>query len=148
MTWSKIDDQLHAHPKVQHAWHADPAALGLHLLALSHAGAFLTDGHVPETFVRTHLASPTKRRRAVAALVSAGLWETAEGGWQIHDFLDFNQSRQEVTDSRSVRAVQAADAGRKGAAKRWHPRRSPSVEQMAPGCNGEAMAPAPYPFPG
>lgn len=139
MTWTRIDDQLHAHPKVQHAWHAEPAALGLHLLALSHAGCYLTDGHVSETFVRTHLASPARRRRAIGALVGAGLWEARPDGWQIHDFLHFNEARDDVLARREEISQVRADAGRKGAASRWQTDGKP----MAP---APALNPTPNPF--
>lgn len=108
MTWTKIDDQLHAHPKVQMAWQACRASLGLHLLALSHAGAYLTDGHVSETFVNAQLPKAAERRKAIEALVSAGLWDQwPEGGWVIHDYLEFNESRADVTSRRR------ADSNRK-----------------------------------
>lgn len=153
MTWTKVDDRLHSHPKIQQAWHADPAALGLHLLALSHAGDYLTDGRVSEAFVRSLLPSAARRRRAIAALTApgpdggSGLWEPCETGWRIHDYLVDNPSREKVLQGRSERSEQAAAAGRKGATKRWKNRCTSNGEQIAPGRNGETMAPAPYPFP-
>lgn len=101
MTWTKIDDQLHAHPKVQQAWQTSRAAIGLHLLALSHASAYLTDGHVSDAFVTAQLPSAAERRKAVGALVDSGLWDDSEaGGWTIHDFLEFNESRTQVESRR------------------------------------------------
>lgn len=114
MTWTKVDDQLHAHPKVQQAWQANRASIGLHLLALSHAGAYLTDGHVSEAFVTAQLPRAGERTKAIAALVDSGLWQTSEeGGWLIHDYLDFNESRQQVTSRR--RADSNRKRGRKTA---------------------------------
>src|SRR5215471_16549145 len=72
MTWVRIDDKLHAHPKILAAWKAEPASLGLHLLALSFSGAYLTDGLVGASFVEHVLPSTTRRRRATGALVEAG----------------------------------------------------------------------------
>lgn len=112
MTWTKIDDQLHAHPKVQQAWQTARASIGLHLLALSHAGAYLTDGRVSEAFVNAQLPVAGERRKAVGALVESGLWDAVEGGgWTIHDYLDFNDSRAKVLIRRR------SDSGRKGRGK-------------------------------
>ncbi len=105
--WVKIDDQLHSHPKIQQAWHAYEAALGLHLLALSHAGCYLTDGYVSSAFVALAMPRATSRNRAIQVLEQAGLWDRNGDGWQIHDYLDYNDSRQNVIARRQ------ADAARK-----------------------------------
>jgi hypothetical protein len=107
MTWVRVDDQLHAHPKIRHAWRNEPAAVGLHLLALSYASAYLTDGLIDTEFVRDQIPSRARRDRAVAALEDAGLWERNGGGWTIHDYLDFNDSRERI------QARRRADAARK-----------------------------------
>jgi hypothetical protein len=111
MAWVRIDDQLHAHPKIRHAWRSEPASLGLHLLALSYVGAYLTDGNVPAEFVSDQLPGAAKRNRAVKALEEAGLWERNGTGWTIHDYLDFNESRAKVL------AKRRADANRKRAVR-------------------------------
>ena len=116
MTWVKLDDQLHAHPKVQRAWRAHMGSLGLHMLALSHAGAYLTDGHVSEEFVVIQLPRRAVRERVIGALVGAHLWEPSEGGWLIHDYLDYNEPRADVLARRRQAAsrarAQAPAAGR------------------------------------
>lgn len=108
MTWTKIDDQAHAHPKVRDAWQADGRALGMQFLALSYAGAYLTDGHVPAGFVAEKIPVQRDRERITGVLVAAGLWDKADGGWQIHDYLDLNPSRVDVEAKRE------ADRKRKG----------------------------------
>jgi hypothetical protein len=134
MTWTKIDDQLHAHPKVMRAWEAHPRALGLHLLALSHCAAYLTDGHVSETFVKRQIHTPAGRRAAVNALVDAGLWECNESGWVIHDYLDFNESREHVQARREADSVRRASA------------RNPDGREASRTRAG-ARGPTPTPFP-
>ena len=112
MTWAKIDDQFHAHPKVQKAWQAAPRAIGLHLLALSHASAYLTDGHVSEAFVTQQVPVVRERLKTVDALLDAGLWHLdGDGGWEIHDYLEFNDSRAKVE------ARRRADSKRKNYGK-------------------------------
>ena len=114
MAWVRIDDKLHSHPKILAAWERDPASLGLYLLALSHAGAHLTDGIVDRQTVRQWLPNPSRRRRAINALVKAGLWTANGDGWEIHDFLDYNEprnrvvARQRVKDEKKTRTQTSA----------------------------------------
>ena len=156
MTWIKIDDQLHSHPKVIAAWHAHHAALGLHLLALSHAACYLTDGRVSDAFVRGLLPAAAERRRVLSALTAvappftSGLWVPDGSGWQIHDYLDLNESREDVLAKRAEVAEERAQAGRRGAAKRWQTdgkrdgKRDGKPMAKVPGTNGKPMAPGVY----
>lgn len=97
MSWARVDDGLHGHPKVLRVWRESPAALGLHLLALSYVGAYLTDGAVHRAFVEE------KGGVALAAqLVACGLWDADGDGWTIHDYLDFNRSRADVERERKA----------------------------------------------
>lgn len=112
MMWTKLDDRFHAHPKVAQAWKADRASIGLYTLALSHASAYLTDGHVSEEFVRTHIPNTAQRRRATDALLDAGLWERNGDGWLIHDFLDYNRSAADMREKQSASRARAAAPAR------------------------------------
>jgi hypothetical protein len=135
VTWTRIDDQFDGHPKVVLAWEQAPISIGLHARALSHSGAYLTDGAVTEAYVKTRLPAPGVRRRVIAALVSSGLWEQAGSGlWLIHDYLHYNESRAQVLARRE------ADSVRKDS------RRNPAGIQPSR-VGAPARAPAPYPFP-
>lgn len=112
MAWVRIDDHLHSHPKIRCAWQAYPPAVGLHLVALSYAGDQLTDGAIDDAFVQQWLPGKRQRDRAIGALVDAALWEPNGTGWQIHDWSDYNQSREEVLERR--RADKARKARGKG----------------------------------
>lgn len=117
MTWAKIDDGFHAHPKARKAWRAHPRALGMHLLALSYcAMQLLDDGVVDEAFVEEKIPQDRERRAVIDALVDAGLWDRVDGGWLIHDWLEYNPSRAEVEARRRERS----ESGKRGADKRWH----------------------------
>lgn len=100
MTWFKIDDQLHSHPKVL-ALLDGPCpgdALGLWVLAGSWSASQLTDG----------LVSPSAVRRlgfgleAAAELVRVGLWERTEEGFRFHDWIACNPSRADVEAKRTA----------------------------------------------
>jgi hypothetical protein len=55
----------------------------------------LTDGFVPRAQVRK-LADLDDAQAQAKQLVNAGLWEAVDGGYQIHDYLDYNPSRDDV----------------------------------------------------
>jgi hypothetical protein len=109
MTWGKIDDKLWGHQK----WMATPApARGLWITALSWCMDQGTDGHVPRHVLPFLGSTP----RHANALVTSGLWETADGGWQFHDWLAYQP------DAASVRAKRQAESegGKRGAHTQWH----------------------------
>lgn len=152
MSWAKIDDQLHGHRKIQRAWKCR-AALGLHLMALSYSACYEPKGFVSEEFVEEKLPNARERATVLRALTDApagfdhGLWEPAEGGWNIHDWDEYNgdaKTREEVRAAKSA-------AGKKGAAARWGAKTADGermAEPMAPAippANGTGMAPSPSP---
>jgi len=100
MVWVRIDDDLFSHPKVLHAWTDCPASIGLWTLGLSWVGRQLTDGHIPVEIVQVFMPHKRQRDRATQALENAGLWSPNGNGWEIHDYLDRNLSREQVLDKR------------------------------------------------
>lgn len=99
MPWFKVDDSLHAHAKVSKVAAEAPAALGLWLLAGSWCSAYLTDGFVPDhklpgLFPDAAELAPT--------LVAAGLWRRKRGGYQFHDWLDYNPTSEAIKADRDA----------------------------------------------
>lgn len=95
MTWARLDDTFHHHPKLMRV---NLAATGLFALGLSYAADNLTDGHLPEKWVRGQMVGEDES--LTDQLVRAGLWERAEGGFQIHDFDTYNLTREQVLSRR------------------------------------------------
>lgn len=115
MTWVKLDDLFPEHPKVQRA---GQAAAWLHVAGICYSSRYLTDGIVPDAALAGLGQYGRGRARKLAdVLVEAGLWERVNGGYQVHDYLDFQPSRQKVEQQREVKR-QAGQAG--GLAKRKH----------------------------
>lgn len=81
--------------------------------ALDHANEHETEGHI--AFGVPEILTPTKTKVRVRSLVAAGLWVEVEGGWVIHDFLEWNRSNEQMAELRAKKAA----AGKKGAAARW-----------------------------
>lgn len=109
MTWVKIDDRFYGHRKAMRAWRTR-GALGLHLLALTYCASHETDGLVDEAFVAEKLPGVREHDRTVTALIDAGLWEPTDGGWQIHDYLNYNPSAAELAERRRKEAARKAAA--------------------------------------
>lgn len=107
MAYLQIDDRFPDHPKVVGL---SDAAFRAHVSALCYCSEHLTDGVFPRT-VGDRLAKPRVRKE----LQAAGLWLDSPGGYAIHDFLDWNASREQVLERRDSRRM----AGAKGAASRW-----------------------------
>jgi hypothetical protein len=137
MAWFKLDDRGAYHAKVLRAGNE---AYGAWCRAGQWSSQHLTDGLIPKE-VADSIASPKIWKR----LCDAGLLEDRPDGWQIHDFLDWNPSRQEVTAERErVREIKSK-AGKAGASARWQGDSRQHGKAMAP-----AMAPAiglPSPLP-
>jgi hypothetical protein len=108
MTWVKLDDQFPIHRKVGAL---SDAAFRLHVEALCWSARNLTDGVIETEELRT-VTRIGRAERYAAELVRWGAWRETEAGWEIHDYLDYQQSRSNVLHMREVRAA-AGKAGGK-----------------------------------
>lgn len=118
MSWLKLDDSFFRNPKVREV---DAAARLLYLAALCYCGAQLTDGHVStRSLPLLAIDADVDDVDALAAqLVAAGLWHAVAGGYQVHDYLAYNPSREQVLAARAAaRARMAAHRRRDGARSR------------------------------
>jgi hypothetical protein len=94
VTWFKVDDKLHAHPKW---WALTPNAKALWTTAGAWCASYKTDGAV--LTAQLAILAPQvgltvqKMRAAVVELVVADLWVTTDSGWAFHNWTDFNPPR-------------------------------------------------------
>lgn len=102
MTWVRLDDTMPLHHKVLPL---SDGAFRVHVEAICHAARAETDGHVT-----TALAKALGWTKRTAELVTAGLWEVAEGGWVIHDYLSYNPSREQLEEKRNQARERMAKA--------------------------------------
>jgi hypothetical protein len=109
MAWVKVDDQFFRHPKVMAAGRD---ARDLYLVGLCYCAQSLTDGFVPSQAVRVLAAEAEidTGPASAARLVEVGLWEPTEAGYRVHDYLEYQPSKDQVLHTREVRA----EAGRRG----------------------------------
>lgn len=124
MAWARLDDGFPEHPKVLAV---GPFGLAVFVRALCYSARNLTDGFIPDAAIASFTVDFARTSRAAhavdwpARLVEAGLWDVVDGGYQIHDYLAYNPSKEKVLAER--RAV--ADR-----VKRWR------VDHRNAQCNG------------
>jgi len=129
MPWIRLDDNFDEHPKIIQV---GPVGMALFVAGLAYCNRNLTDGFIPERRLRAllqwddeSLARGSTPFSIANRLVSAGLWERVDGGYQVHDYLEYQPSRA------SVRAERERTAQR---VKRWREARS---ERESSSCNAD-----------
>lgn len=109
MSWARLDDACTDHLKLRRA---GTAGLALWTASIVWCSRHLTDGFIPTDMLHDiwrPVGESFDADAACARLVAAGLWDEVEGGWKVHDYLDYNMSRAEVMSRRE----QAADRQRR-----------------------------------
>lgn len=116
MSWFKIDDGFHCHPKVLEAGNE---AIGLYVRCGSYCSQQLTEGRVPRV-----IALMYGDTNLIDTLVKVGLFKPVEDGWLIHDYDVYNPSREQVLAEREAakqrqrNARERAKAAREEAARK------------------------------
>ena len=126
MPWVRIDDHFNEHPK--HA-RVGPLAWGVWLAGLAYCNRNLTDGFIPRSVAMTlacfevvdaegrvwklartsgMVGEDVDMGWVIQLLVDAGLWEEVPGGYRVHDYHDYQPSREEVEAERAIARRRAA----------------------------------------
>ncbi len=149
MTWVKLDNGFREHRKVLRA---TPAGVCLWVCGLDYCNRQAAhDGFIPAEVVPVLYPMPQPMKVA-RKLVEVGLWETVEGGFQVHDYHVY----QPTAEAKAALREKRAEAGRRGGLRSGESRRQTKAEappkQIASGLppTNEANAnPVPVPvFPG
>jgi hypothetical protein len=122
MSWFRVDDMSAFHKKVLRAGNA---AWGAFCRMGAHSSHYELDGFVPN-----EVATVIATREEVDRLLEVGFLKTVDGGFQIHDFLEWNPSAAEVAQLRRKRAKAGKQGGQRSAARR----------QASPSAFGKAIA--------
>jgi hypothetical protein len=118
VTWFKVDDGLHSHPK----WRAaTKGARSLWTTAGSWSADNLTDGVVPD-YMLSVLDGTLKE---AAELVRVGLWEVIKGGWVFHQWNE--EGRQPTRESVERERAAAKERQRRARDKARESRRDDGV---------------------
>jgi hypothetical protein len=94
MPWVRIDEKAMDHPKIMRL---SDGAFRLWVAGLAYCQKHLTDGAIPREALKL---LPAMTRGRVGELVSGGMWEQVELGFQVHHYLEWNDSRDHVTKAR------------------------------------------------
>lgn len=153
MPWVRIDDQFPEHPKVAQV---GPLGMAMQVAALCYSNRKLTDGFVPRGIARTLLdwelvANDRIYTVAVTSgmsgddvtsdwvidlLLDAGIWEEVPGGYQIHDYHDYQPSKDDVEAERAAARQRMADVRAK---------RKRSSSDVRANSSGSSGSPVPVP---
>lgn len=114
MPWANFDDQFPKHPKVLPL---SDAAFRLHVSGICYCAQYETNGVIPEAM--PPLMVVRFKPRTLTELIDRRLWMPHSEGYEIHDYLEWNRSKEEISAERErLRKVRSA-AGKKGAQARW-----------------------------
>jgi hypothetical protein len=129
MPWVKLDDQFAEHPKMAAA---GPLGLAMQVAALCYSNRHLTDGFIPHVMAKKLIDLDGIRgvawRGVVKRLVEVGAWREVPGGWQIHDYADYQPSKAQVEEER--RAAKERMQRVRANKRRTNAERSGEVRQM------------------
>lgn len=120
MAWVRIHDAALSHPKIVGLvdW-KNPFCLWV--WGLSYCQTHLTDGVIPAAAIPNRLAE-----RTAVKLVLLNLWEAQDGGFKVHDYLEWNDSRDSVLRKRSEAKERMTNA-RQRSSREHIPRTSSEV---------------------
>lgn len=157
MAWARLDDAFYTHRKVIDV---SPAARWLFVAGLCYCNQNLTDGEI-STSAALSIGMIPSPKRAIGELVRAGLWIRHEGGgYQVHDYLQYQLSREQILKAREAAAERQARR-RRGSSGQYGSREDPEpppddvTEPVSHGVTSDVtddvtspdVTTTPYPYP-
>lgn len=93
--WFQTETRVRTHPKMVKAGRA---ASWTWVCGNCYAKDQMTDGFIPDGMLASLVPGASLRdlKKDADALVAAGLWDKVDGGYQIHDYLEYNDSKAEI----------------------------------------------------
>jgi hypothetical protein len=132
MSWVKLDDQLADHPKIAQA---GPLGLAVYVAGLCYSARYLTDGFIPYASSERFAGSSPELRQK---LVELSLWDETNGGYLVHDYLDYNPPAAKV---KAEREAAKARMGQKRGKKQQFAGSSQEIRANNNGNSSEVHAP-------
>jgi hypothetical protein len=135
MVWVKLDDGFPEHPKM-HA--AGALGLAMQVAALCYCNRNLTDGFIPTAAAKKLVDLDDIRgvawKGVVKRLVDVGAWREVPGGWQIHDYAEYQPTRAQIQDDRKAarERMQTVRANRSRTSTERTAERSPELRRSSP----------------
>jgi type IV secretory pathway TrbD component len=117
MPWVKLDEHFTDNPKILKA---GPIGMAMWVVGLAYCNLNQTNGFIPRekalAMFPAIVPGPDGKEMAFVAefwikrLLNVGLWEKAKGGYMVHDYAQYQPSKEEVAE-RHERRVEAGRAG-------------------------------------
>ncbi len=101
--WVKLDDGMPEHPKVEAL---SDNAFRAFICSIAYSGRQLTDGYLPAQVAHRYANG------SLGELTDSGLWEIVEGGYVVHDYLEYQRSKADVLELREARKEAGAKGGK------------------------------------
>jgi len=104
MPWGRLDDQANGNAKLLAL---SDAAWRMWGCGLIYCQANLTDGFIPDHAIHTFGVRERNKEKVAAELCASlvpgrgALWHKVDGGYQVHDYLDWNEARDKVMADRN-----------------------------------------------
>ena len=95
MAWVKLDDSAMDHPKILLL---TDAQFRLWMKGLCYCQKHLTDGFIPDVAIKPMLG----RAGDVKGICDARLWEAVSGGFQVRNYLKWNESKDNIQLSKKI----------------------------------------------
>ena len=113
MAWARFESDFTRHGKVQRITaELRPAALALDVAAICYSVDVLSDGFISASMahslaieigiLRAQRGAEKELAKCIVELVRVGLWDQVQDGYEIHDFLDYQPSAEEVKEQRKA----------------------------------------------
>lgn len=169
MPWVRIDDHFDEHPKFAQA---GPLGMAMWVTGLAYCNRNLTDGFIPWAVAHRlltweYLGPAEERGRAVYAigvssgmsgedvdcalviglLISARLWEEVDGGYRVHDYTDYQPTKDEVEAEKAKKQAAGQAGGRASAKARAESNGVAHAEAPAQAKSNPVPKPNPVPGP-
>jgi hypothetical protein len=108
---ARLDMGWHAHPRILQL---GLQAMGLHAWSISYCDHARSDGFIPQGA----WPSLPGAGAAVKALIDAELWARVDGGFMLHDYLDYNRSRAKIEAELAAKRANGQAGGQASASAR------------------------------
>lgn len=142
MGWVRIEDSFFRHRKVVDL---SVPAKALFLAGLCRASEQLTDGFLSIGAVRAMVGELGISTKTPAELVASGMWHKTDGGYDIHDYLDYQPSAESERRRRDQvsRRVQQHRARKRWSNASRNAVTSPVTDTVTPPVSNDAPEPIP-----
>lgn len=137
MVWARLHDRAANSAKLEAL---SDAAFRVWAKGLVYSADNLTDGHIPTHALTTFRTSSKRSRKTIISELTrvlvkgkGPLWDVVEGGYQIHDYFQWNDSAEKVLHKQAIdRARWRRSAKKQRADTRVTPRDTPRDDPRAP----------------